>query len=89
MIMEHSIQNIINHSKFQEKLKQIAEEQKLEFSEVQKEASDCIAELFSQQHPIAKMLSVKGFQFMLSKAYNNKIDIDPKEIKKLMKSKIF
>lgn len=85
MIMEHSIQNIINHSKFQEKLKQIAEEQKLEFSEVQKEASDCIAELFSQQHPIAKMLSVKGFQFMLSKAYNNKIDIDPKEIKKLMK----
>ncbi|PQJ81134.1 HAD-IB family hydrolase [Polaribacter glomeratus] len=83
--MEHSLQNIIAHPKFQEKLQEIAEEQKTEFSEVQKQGADCVAELYSQQHPIANMLSVKGFQFMMSKAYNSKIDIDPKEIKKLMK----
>ncbi|MGK0326509.1 MAG: putative phosphoserine phosphatase/1-acylglycerol-3-phosphate O-acyltransferase, partial [Polaribacter sp.] len=83
--MEHNLQNIINHTKFQEKLQLIAKEQKIEFSEVQKKGADCVAELYSQQHPVANMLSVKGFQFMMSKAYNNKIDIDPKEIKKLMK----
>jgi len=83
--MEHSLQNIIAHPKFQEKLQEIAAEQKSEFSEVQKQGAECVAELYSQQHPIANMLSVKGFQFMMSKAYNSKIDIDPKEIKKLMK----
>jgi putative phosphoserine phosphatase/1-acylglycerol-3-phosphate O-acyltransferase len=83
--MENSIQNIIEHPKFQEKLQEIATAQEIEFSEVQKQGADCIAELYSQQHPIANMLSVKGFQFMMSKAYNSKIDIDPKEIKKLMK----
>lgn len=83
--MEHHIKNIIEHPKFQENLKTIAKEQKVLFSEIQKKGADCIAELYSQQNPIANMLSVKGFQFMMSKAYNNKIDIDPKEIKSLMK----
>ena len=34
MIMEHNLQNIINHTKFQEKLQLIAKEQKLDFTEV-------------------------------------------------------
>ena len=83
--MEHNLQNIISHPKFQEKLTSIAKEQKMELSEVQKKGAECIQELYSQQHPIANLLSVKGFQFMMSKAYNNKIDVDPKEVKKLMK----
>lgn len=83
--MENSVQNIIEHPKFQEKLQEIGTSQKIEFSEVQKQGAACIAELYSQQHPIANILSVKGFQFMMSKAYNSKIDIDPKEIKNLMK----
>ncbi|MFY9243698.1 MAG: HAD-IB family hydrolase [Polaribacter sp.] len=83
--MEHNLQNIINHPNFQEKLASIAHEQKTDLSEVQKKGVECINELYSKQHPIANLLSVKGFQFMMSKAYNNKIDIDPQEIKKLMK----
>ena len=83
--MKNSVQNIIEHPKFQEKLQEIATSQKIEFSEVQKQGAACIAELYSQQHPIANILSVKGFQFMMSKAYNSKIDIDPKELKNLMK----
>lgn len=83
--MEHNLQNIINNAKFQEKLASIAVEEKMELFEVQKKGADCIAELYSQQHPIANLLSVKGFQFMMSKAYNNKIDVDSQEIKKLMK----
>lgn len=83
--MEHNLQNIINNSKFQEILASIADAEKIELSEVQKKGAACIEELYSQQHPIANLLSVKGFQFMMSKAYNNKIDVDPQEIKKLMK----
>ena len=83
--MKNSVQNIIEHPKFQEKLQEIGTSQKIEFSEVQKQGAACIAELYSQQHPIANILSVKGFQFMMSKAYNSKIDIDPKELKNLMK----
>jgi putative phosphoserine phosphatase/1-acylglycerol-3-phosphate O-acyltransferase len=83
--MEHNLQNIINNSKFQEILASIADAEKMELSEVQKKGAACIEELYSQQHPIANLLSVKGFQFMMSKAYNNKIDVDPQEIKKLMK----
>jgi len=83
--MEHNLRNIISHPNFQEKLASIAVTEKMDIAEVKKKGEACIQELYSQQHPIANMLSVKGFQFMMSKAYNNKIDIDRQEIKKLMK----
>ena len=83
--MEYTMQNIINNPEFQKKLEQIAKEQKLELKEVQKTAASCISELYSEQHPIANIASVKGFQYMISKAYSDKIDIDPQEIKNLMK----
>lgn len=79
--MEH----IIEHHKFQETLKQIALEQKLELEDVKKQGADCIKELYAQQHPMAKLVSVKGFDYILSRAYNDKIDVDAKGIKKLMK----
>ena len=83
--MEHNLKNIVNHPKFQESLANIAKNEEIDLQEAQEKGALYIAELFSQQHPIANVLSVKGFQFMISKAYNNKIDVDPKEIKKLMK----
>lgn len=83
--MEHNLKNIVSHSKFQEKLAAIAKEEAMDLIEVQQKGEEYINELYSQQHPLANMLSVKGFQFMISKAYNNKIDIDRQEIKKLMK----
>ena len=83
--MENTIQQIIEHPNFQKNLLEIAQELKVDPSEVKKTGIKCIEELYSQQHPVANMLSVKGFQYLLSKAYNNKIDVDPQEIKKLMK----
>lgn len=83
--MQHTMQNIINNPNFQTKLKQIAKEENLELLEVQRIGASCIEELYSEQNPIANMMSVKGFQYMMSKAYSDKIDIDPQEIKKLMK----
>ena len=76
---------IIEHHKFQEALKHIAIEQDLDLEVVKKQGANCIKELYAQQHPMAKLVAVKGFDFILSRAYNDKIDVDPKGIKKLMK----
>lgn len=82
--MENTLTNIVEHAKFQEKLKGIAKAEKRNISEVKKEGEACIRELYSQQHPVANLLSIKGFQFLMSRAYKNKIDIDRQEIKRLM-----
>ncbi len=79
------MENIINNPKFQDKLKQIAVEQKMDFAEVQEKGAACIKELYAHQHPIASSMAIKGFEYMISKAYNDKIDIVPQEIKRLMK----
>lgn len=78
------MESIINESGFQESLKQIAEEKKVSLEEVNQEAAIYIKELHAQQHPLAKMASIRGFDYILSRAYNQKIDVDPKGIKKLM-----
>ena len=80
--------HIIEHHKFQEALKQIALEQDLKLEDVKKQGANCIKELYAQQHPMAKLMSVKGFDFILSRAYNDKIDVDPKGIKKNNKWKL-
>lgn len=82
--MENKLENIIKHPQFQEKLQEIAISEKKGIAEIKKEAENCIKELYSQQHPVANILSIKGFQFMMSKAYSNKIDINREEIKNLM-----
>jgi len=77
--------HIIEHHKFQEALKHIAIEQDMDLDLVKKQGAKCIKELYAQQHPMAKLVSVKGFDYILSRAYSDKIDVDPKGIKKLMK----
>lgn len=83
--MNHTLENCIKHPKFQEELAKIAQELEMDLTEVQKKGTICMEELFSEQHPIANMLSIKGFQLMMKKAYNNKIDVNTQEIKNLMK----
>ena len=78
--MEH----IIKHVEFQKTLKRIAKAYKLDLEQVQKDAEKYIKELYAEQHPLAKMLSVRSFDYILSRAYSEKIDINPKGIKKLM-----
>jgi putative phosphoserine phosphatase/1-acylglycerol-3-phosphate O-acyltransferase len=77
--------HIIEHHKFQDALKQIAIEQDMDLDAVKKQGAKCIKELYAKQHPIAKLVSVKSFDYILSRAYSDKIDVDPKGIKKLMK----
>ncbi|APG66088.1 acyltransferase [Tenacibaculum todarodis] len=80
-----SIEKIFNQPKFQDELKGIALQRKQSLEEVQKEAELCITEMYAEQNPIANMATLKGFEYMLSKAYEDKIDVDRQEIKKLMK----
>ena len=79
------MQDIIHSEKFQESLKRAAKDHKLAIEDVQKEAEKYIKELYAQQHPAARLVSVRGFDYILSRAYSEKIDVDPKGIKKLMK----
>src|SRR5680860_572112 len=78
------MERIIKDQKLQNALKRAAKEHKLDVDKVQKDAANYIKELYAEQHPLAKMLSVRGFDYILSQAYSEKIDVDPKGIKKLM-----
>jgi putative phosphoserine phosphatase/1-acylglycerol-3-phosphate O-acyltransferase len=77
--------NIIEHPNFQEALKEIAIAQDTDFEVVQKQGAAYIKELHAQRHPMAKLLSIKGFDYLISRAYSDNIDVDSKGIKKLMK----
>lgn len=78
------MESIINDPGFQKSLEEIAKELKSDFATVQEEAAQYIKELRAQQHPLSKMVAVRGFDYILSRAYNEKIDVDPNGIKKLM-----
>ncbi|MDJ0644971.1 MAG: HAD-IB family hydrolase [Flavobacteriaceae bacterium] len=79
------MQKVVDQPKFQEDLKKIAKSQKRKLEEVQKEAKACIAEMYATQDPFANIATLKGFEYMMSRAYEDKIDVDPQEIKRLMK----
>ena len=79
------MQDIVNNIRFQEALKQTAKAHDLDLEAVQKDAAKYIKELYAEQHPLAKIASIKSFDYILSRAYNEKIDVDPRGIKKLMK----
>ncbi len=78
------MESILNDPEFIKSLERVAKENKIDLEKATTEAKQYLKELYAQQHPIAKMISVKGFDFILSRAYNEKIDVDPKGIKKLM-----
>ncbi len=79
------MEDIINNVKFQKTLKQIAKANDLDIEAVKKDAAKYIKELYAEQHPVAKIASIRGFDYILSRAYSDKIDVDPRGIKKLMK----
>ncbi|WP_296324032.1 HAD-IB family hydrolase [Winogradskyella sp.] len=79
------MQEIISQPKFQEQLKAIAKSKKQDFEAVVKEAETCLQELHTEQSPVANMLTLRGFDYMMSKAYEDNIDVDVEQIKWLTK----
>ena len=66
-------------------LKLIAEKQAKEFLEIQREAEGYFDELKTQQNTIGNTIAIKGFDYLITKAYGQKIDVNLKEIRQLMK----
>lgn len=79
------MQKMINHPDFQATLKSIAKAESRSFAEVQVAGAKAIEELYAKQHPISNLLTVQTFQYIVSRAYEDKIDVDRNGIKKLMK----
>ena len=80
-----SVERICDQPKFKEELERIAAEQKRPLDDVLEEAKNCISELYADQNPLANIATFKGFEYMLSRAYEDTIDVDPQEVKRLMK----
>lgn len=78
-------EEIISHPQFQKTLEGIAKKAKRSIEEVQKEASEYIDELYTETQKYTSLLTLRGFQYLLSRSYGSKIDVVPEEIRRLMK----
>ena len=77
--------NIINDPKFLKKLINIAEELKLPYDEVHREASACLDELKTRHSPLANVVGLQVAQYILFRAYKKTIDVNDSEVKELVK----
>ncbi len=79
------MERIIKHPKFQENLEHVAQEINRPFEEIEKEAKKYLKELYTERKDFSSLFTVQGSQYLLSWAYEHKIDVVPEEIKGIMK----
>ena len=76
---------LLNHKGFQQKLVALAERKGENFETVHAEAAVYLKELHTQHKPMANLIGVQLSQFVLGRAYDQTIDINPKEVKEVAK----
>ncbi len=76
---------ILEDPKFQKQLAEIAQKEGLSPEKVLKDAEKCLRELYTVHQPIADLLMLRGSHYVLSRAYEKSIDVNPAEIKQLAK----
>ncbi len=79
------MQKISEDRKFQEKLAALALEIDEPLERVQEKVQEYLQELYTVQHPMAKVLGVEVVQYILSRGYKKTIDVDADEMRKLAK----
>ncbi len=79
------MEELINDPKFQKTLIDIADEIGMPYNEVQKEAADCLKELYTLHQPLSNVVGLQVAQYILARGYNKTIDVDPAEMKQLTK----
>ena len=79
------MQEILDHPNFKAQLKEIAKSEQRLIDVVEQEAEKYLNELHTEQNPIANMVTLKGFDYMMSRAYEDNIDVDPEQLKWLSK----
>lgn len=77
------MQKIFEEANFQKLLAEIAAVEERELEAVQKEAKGYLREMYTQQHPLGTIGGVQAIEYVLGRAYDQNIDTDPEEIKKL------
>ena len=76
---------LLNHPGFQKKLAAYAEQTGENLNLIQEEAAGYLRELYTQQKPLANIAAIQLSQFVLGRAYNRTIDVNPKELKAVTK----
>ncbi|HHM21413.1 MAG TPA: HAD-IB family hydrolase, partial [Bacteroidetes bacterium] len=74
---------ILNDPRFQKRLAEVAQQKGVNFSEVHEEAVSYLNELYTEHQPVADLIGVQLGQFILSRAYDKTIDVNPKEVKEV------
>ncbi len=77
--------HIINDEDFQKKLVEIADQLHLSIEEVREDAEKYIKELYTTQTPLIDAMVVETSQYILGRAYDKTIDVNPNEMKALAK----
>jgi len=76
---------LLNHPGFQKKLANHAEQTGENLGQVHEEAATYLQELYTQHKPIANVVGVQLGQYILSRAYDTTIDVNPTEVKEVAK----
>ncbi|MEO1262822.1 MAG: HAD-IB family hydrolase [Bacteroidota bacterium] len=79
------MENLLNDAGFQKKLADLSQQTGDNLTEIQQEAAGYLKELYTQHKPIANVLTVQLSQFVLGRAYDKTIDVNPKEVKAVAK----
>ena len=79
------IENILNDPAFQKKLARLSVQTGATHLLLKTEAEIYLNELYSEHQPTTNMLFLETFQYMLNQGYDKNIDINPAEIKALVK----
>lgn len=77
--------HVFEDSGYQKKLSDIAAKNNQSIDEVRGEAKQYLKELYTTQTPLVDAVSVELSQFVLSRAYDKTIDVNPTEMKALSK----
>ena len=77
--MEH----LLSDQGFQKKLMELSEKLNISLDEAREDAERYLKELYTSQSPMMDALAVEGSQYILGRAYNKTIDVNPDEMKNL------
>ena len=79
------IPNLSRRDAFVAKLAQHAEQTSENLAAIQAEADGYLHELYTEHKPIANVIGIQLSQFVLGRAYDRTIDVDPQQVKEVAK----
>ncbi|MFK7937388.1 MAG: HAD-IB family hydrolase [Saprospiraceae bacterium] len=75
--------DVLNDATFQQTLAQLAAQTGEDLFDIKKEAEGYLKELYTEQQPLANAFTVETVEYLLSRAYDKNIDVDPAEMRQV------